>query len=214
MVPLSLRLLVLCELTIECKYKEITQKTISIVNKSQRIFNLKWHTFKKRFHCGAHANQHTLCGNMSNSITAKVMCFLIRAPWKPLSRMNLAKKKEQQLWRQTLDNGSQLYFPAPLPAVLQQPHSTGLIKMYDFSSFDETKYNFSTSNATERKKVGCNCNFLAKSAHAARYIDIFKSQYFSDLQNHWLSFWRTRNTHKISCQKGPLLQELLTCIAL
>ncbi|XP_050745163.1 uncharacterized protein LOC108031858 isoform X4 [Drosophila biarmipes] len=141
MVPLSLRLLVLCELTIECKYKEITQKTISIVNKSQRIFNLKWHTFKKRyfkkfgfhfqerFHCGAHANQHTLCGNMSNSITAKVMCFLIRAPWKPLSRMNLAKKKEQQLWRQTLDNGSQLYFPAPLPAVLQQPHSTGLIKI-------------------------------------------------------------------------------------
>jgi len=139
---------------------------------------------------------------MSNSITAKVTCFLIRTPWKPLSRINLAKKKEQLLWRQTLDNGSQLYFPEPLLYVLQHPHSTGHIKMYDFSSFDETKYNFSTSNATERKKVGCNCNFLAKSAHAAWYIDIFKSQYFSDLQTHWVSFSRRRNTHKVRPKLG------------
>jgi len=76
----------------------------------------------------------------------------------------------------TLDNGSQLCSslqPLMPLIVLQHGHSTGLIKMYDFSSFDETKYNFSTSNATERKKVGCNCNFLAKSALAARYILTF-----------------------------------------
>lgn len=40
-------------------------------------------------------------------------------------------------------------------------HFADLIKMYDFSSFDELKYNFSTRCVAALQELRCNCNFLA-----------------------------------------------------
>lgn len=59
-----------------------------------------------------------------------------------------------------------LHFPfstSDLPLSCLSPpttHFTDLIKMYDFSSFDEMKYNFSTRCVAALQELRCNCNFL------------------------------------------------------
>lgn len=74
-----------------------------------------------------------------------------------------------------------LHFPfstSDLPAscrgfLLLLVHFADLIKMYDFSSFDEMKYNFSTRCVCCAARTSLQLQFLG----AARDIDIFISQY-------------------------------------